>query len=187
MTDHANRIHAEAIRSLTERRKRFTGTTRRTEPNRRLQIAAKLLLDHGAREVTDALNSINEDLNAIGYPNGGTSSRRPAYTDPAGEDAMRAANLIDDRKCIHDLIHEVETAVNEAIRFAAIKARKPIPKASDVMLCGEGQITKDGHTEWGHPGCTEVPVTKGLCAREYAAERRWRQTHGLPDRAEPAA
>ena len=179
--------HRDALTSLSERRKRHTGPNRRTEPNRRLQVAAKLLLDHGAREVTDALTSINEDLDSIGYPSGGNSSRRPAYTDPAGEDAMRAANLIDDRECLRDLIAEVETAVHEVVRFAAIKARKRIPTAADVKLCGEGQLGRDGVERWGHPGCCEVPVSGGLCAREYAAERRWRKAHDLPDRSEPAA
>ncbi len=185
--DHVANKNAKAIRSLGERRTWRKVTRSRREPNRRLQVAAKLILDYGAREVTEALRSINEDLESIGYPSGGSSSRAPSTMDPAGEDALRASNLFDQRECFRDLITAHVESAEEIVRFAAALNRKPVITAADVALCAEGQMVRDGSHEWGTKDCTEIPVTRGLCGKCYQAESKWRRATGLVGREKPAA
>lgn len=168
-----------ALANLDTRRKQFKPAKPKRDPNRRIQVAAKLLLDYGAQGVTDAVRSLNEDLESIGYPSGGSTSASPAFTDPAGEDAMHASNLIDQRETLRDVVGDICDGVDDLLRFTAFLTKVKPPSAEGVRLCGDEQHGRPGADEWGDESCTELPVRDSLCGRHDKANTRWRSKNGM--------
>ena len=185
----ALRASEGAIRSLSDRRAAFKPARRgRLYPNRRIQIAGKLLHEHAAMAVTEALEAIDERLGAIGYPKGGDSSiRSDANGSPSEAAALKATQQLAYREDLRDAIDDVETRVHALINLAVHVLNRPRPGTDGHKLCAEGQMGREGADEWGDAKCTELPVRGGLCEREAKAESRWRRANGLTGREEPAA
>jgi hypothetical protein len=183
--------HAREAVSLSERRSAYKPPRRRkTQPNERLQRLALALADT-ARETTEALTSVTEELSTLGYAGTQRSSEKVSGGGGGGStaerDATRAHQLKEWREDVRDMILGLERDAS-ALR-SRVSNHRPAdaPAASGVGLCMDSHHGREGAGEWGRGGCTELPVSAGLCSRCYQAERAFRKEHGLDDRAEPAA
>lgn len=163
------------------------GRNRRDDkPNERMQRYAALVLGL-APEVTKALRDVNDELSLLGFPSagGGSSSSTGDDDGPVARDAIRIHELTAWREDLRDWIGDLEGRISVGIHILG-QVRKAAA-AAQAKLCADGQQDRQGSTEWGDAGCTELPTKAGLCVGCYHRERRWRKDNGLSTNEIPAA
>ena len=161
----------------------------RTQPNDHTQRAAAKLLGI-APTITQLVEQHRQALQSIGWPttrlgpkiSGGGGSHHST----AEHDAIQLTQITAQRDDLKETIIAVTQHVDALIRLVHHQLGHQIPAADGHALCCDLQHGRQGHTDWGDPTCTELPVTGGLCYRCYQSERRWRAANGLTDRAQPA-
>lgn len=183
-TDKSRRCWAHGPGSVTKPAGK--GGRSKTQPNAKVQHAAGRLLDLAA-DVTKALIAVQDELSMLGFPGASSTGVREARDDdgPVSRDALRIVELTSWREDLRDWLDNLGPTVDVGAHI--VRKIRNVQHARGVKLCAEHQQGRQGSIEWGDPTCTELPTKAGLCSKDYQAERRWREAHGLTTDQEPAA